>query len=502
MDPQIPGLSNTSTVSAAADDSALHATRLEHDLAVTHAELARLRREHAELTAANEYLTTTNDDLVKQIDELEQDAALRGTNAERWRHRYLAERVATEEVKLQLSRAQDAVRSRDESNRELANAKITLTAQLETAQGRSKELQGEVLSLSRSNAALEERARACEEQVEMLERELDDLVAHAEEQQQQQQGQQALAPASVRRDSDSEPNVRRLSDEYSKEDEDEDEDDDGSGETLWNEESMDEVLTSVPSHNDIRSKFEELKRTSGFETLVPWLTPDELHGITESWREVVADMQIGLTHDKNSPRRRGAASRVSVMDVLVKALVKQQYMIRQVLGGAGLREPGAERIISDVTADENKEGAKQSARTPREPTAPPAEIAEHPMSDSDVTAQSVSEGAHAAADNDDTDVTDITALAVPAEEMSQLYTIAVVLLVAAVAIGMGVCYVGWQARTARAQCAHGGRGTGAMVRRERGVPWWVGSSVPGVEKTLFRLEGWMRARYGSRRIIS
>ncbi|KAJ8097749.1 hypothetical protein POJ06DRAFT_226841 [Lipomyces tetrasporus] len=449
----------------------------DEDFARLEAELHRSNTSLASQQRESETLMLQNSDLVKQIEDLEHDNHQRGKNAERWRQRFLTEKKALEEAKAQVVALQNAVKSRDESNRELAAQKVGIVQELVTVREKVRGLNTELFELSQANGVFEGRIGELVKQNEVFEHEIELLRTREEK--------IGTTREIARRYSDPEP-VRSLSDELAGSS-----DSDGSGQTLF--EGFDDT-----EHVDLRAKFDQLRDENGWENMA-WLTPDEMANWATAVKKVCTDAGFEIGREK-----------MSVVEVLVAALAKQHLLIEK------LRQSDrpTEVVQSDTLAikpDAQVEAKASEAETDSKAARP---------TDNQAT---VVECNSMARDDTVMKLYNIVAQRLPylrymaylvPKHILQTYAdddIAVkltillsfffaLILSVALAAGTGIGYWVATSSTANAWCS-ANHMSFARVMARRNVPWWVGSRIPFVEGLMFRLEGWAANRYGYNRIL-
>ncbi|KAK9376183.1 uncharacterized protein V1513DRAFT_266961 [Lipomyces chichibuensis] len=451
----------------------------EEDIARLEAELQRLNTSLASQHREIETLSLQNSDLVKQIEDLEHDIHQRGTNAERWRQRFLTEKKAHEETKAQVQALQAAVKSRDDSNRELAAQKVSVVQDLGSVREQVRRLNAELYEMSQANGVLDVRLSTLVEQNEVLEQEIEFL--HAQEE------QIGTTREITRRYSDPEP-VRSLSEELAGSS-----DSDGSGQTLF--ETFDDT-----EHVDLREKLDQLRDEIGWENM-GWLTPDEMTNMTAALKNIWKEAGGEVWHEK-----------MSAAEVLVAALAKQQLLIEKLLqSDVGIGIADSETQTQKISTDDQVDTGIRDAE-------PDSKVS---LQADDQTAQMESTGG-----NPDDGVMKVYKLV--AHRLPFLQYIAYVVpkhilesyaqddiavkvtillsflfaLVLSVALGIGTGFGYWAASssTANSWCSANHLSFArAMARRNQ--PWWIGSRMPFVEGIMFRLEGWAANRYGYNRIL-
>ncbi|KAK9388174.1 hypothetical protein V1515DRAFT_424337 [Lipomyces mesembrius] len=451
----------------------------EEDIARLEAELQRLNTSLASQHRETETLSLQNNDLVKQIEDLEHDIHQRGTNAERWRQRFLTEKKAQEEAKAQIQALQTAVKSRDDSNRELATQKVSVLQELGSVREQVRGLNAELYEMSQANGVLEGRLSALAEQNEVLEQEIEFL--HAQEE------QIGITREIARRYSDPEP-VRRLSEELAGSS-----DSDGSGQTLF--ETFDDT-----EHVDLREKLNQLRDEIGWENM-GWLTPDEMANMATALMNIWKEAGGEIWHEK-----------MSAAEVLVAALAKQQLLIEKLLQsdvGTGITdsETQTRKILTDAPKDMGRSDAEtdsefslqadnqtaqmeSTAGNPDESVMKMYKIVAHRLPFLRYIAYIVPKHILESYAQDDIAVK-VTVL------LSFLFAL---VLSVALAIGAGLGYWAASSSTANSWCSANHLSFARALAR-RNLPWWIGSRIPFVEGIMFRLEGWASNRYGYNRIL-
>ncbi|KAK9323737.1 hypothetical protein V1517DRAFT_90055 [Lipomyces orientalis] len=449
----------------------------EEDISRLEAELQRMHMSLAGQQRETETLLLQNNDLVKQIEDLEHDIHQRGTNAERWRQRFLTEKKALEEAKAQVQALQNAVKSRDESNRELAGQKVGIVQELGTVREKIRGLNAELFELSQANGVLEGRIGELVQQNEVLEQEIELLRTREE--------QIGTTREIARRHSDPEP-VRSLSDELAGSS-----DSDGSGQTLF--EAVDDT-----EHVDLREKLDQLRDEIGWENMA-WLTPDEMANLATAVKKVCAEAGVEIAHEKTS-----------AVDVLVAALAKQQLLIQKLLQSDGPTEVVQSDTVAirpdaqvEAKAADAETDSKAAKRTDNQATV----IECNSTTRDDSVMQLYNFVArrlpylrymaylvpkhilHTYADDD---------IAVKLTILLSFFF--ALILSVALAAGTGIGYWAATSSTTNAWCS-ANHMSFARVMARRNLPWWVGSRIPFVEGLMFRLEGWAANRYGYNRIL-
>ncbi|KAK9367970.1 hypothetical protein V1509DRAFT_658971 [Lipomyces kononenkoae] len=454
----------------------------EEDIARLEAELQRLHASLESQQRETETLSLQNSDLVKQIEDLENDIHQRGTNAERWRQRFLTEKKAHEETKTQVHSLQNAVKSRDDSNRELAAQKVSVVQELGTVKEQVRELNAELYDMSQANGLLEGKCRALVEENEVLEQEIE--LLHAQEQ------QIGTTREITRRYSDPEP-VRSLSEELAGSS-----DSDGSGQTLFD--TLDDS-----EHVDLDEKLDRLRGELGWENM-QWLTPDEMASMAGAFKKIWTDVAGVEIRNEN----------MSAAEVLVAALAKQQLLIDKLLQSSDaatniLDVENTQAITTKSELDTKVRDATADSRLPLPAT-------EKQTDDTTTTAtdhpgQGIMKVYSIVANR--LPFLRYIAYLVPKQILESyaeddiavkvtillLFFFALALSVA-LAVGTGLGY--WVATTSTAfsWCSVNHVSFARAMARRR-LPWWIGSRIPFVEGIMFRLEGWAANRYGYNRIL-
>ncbi|KAK9354232.1 hypothetical protein V1523DRAFT_408689 [Lipomyces doorenjongii] len=451
----------------------------EEDIARLEVEVQHLNTNLASQHRETETLSLQNNDLVKQIEDLEHDIHQRGTNAERWRQRFLTEKKAHEETKAQIQALQTAVKSRDDSNRELAAQKVSVVQELGIVREQVRGLNAELYEMSQANGVLEGRLSALAEQNEVLEQEIEFL--HAQEE------QIGTTREIARRYSDPEP-VRSLSEELAGSS-----DSDGSGQTLF--ETLDDT-----EHVDLREKLDLLRHEIGWENM-GWLTPDEMANMAVALKNIWKEAGGDIWHEK-----------MSAAEVLVAALAKQQLLIEKLLQsdmGTGIidSETQTQKISTDTPVDMGRRDAEtdskfslqadnrtaqmeSTAGNPDESVMKVYKIVAHRLPFLRYIAYIVPKHILESYAQDD--------IAVKVTLLLSFF-VALVLSVA-LAIGTGLGYWAASSSTANSWCSANHLSFARALAR-RHLPWWIGSRIPFVEGIMYRLEGWAANRYGYNRIL-
>ncbi|KAK7205416.1 hypothetical protein BZA70DRAFT_267261 [Myxozyma melibiosi] len=471
----------------------------EEHIAVLEQQLSRLKDEVSSLERDRNIGIQENERLYNQIESLEKDNEQRGKDADRWRYRFVTEKQETETAKQQIESLQHAVKNRDQSNRELASSKIQLLSEVEALKSRLKELGEETRALSQNNSELLEQLQGYEDYTNEL---LDEIKALQNQQSSHDSDRDASSEDGdrqvqladsipARRLSDSAPN-RRLSDELSAELVDQDsqgdinDEDDRSGQTLIND--MDDVLFGFeldgasPGHSDIRSAFEKLKKSSGYESIRQWSTPEELNQVLTEFKTVVASVNMQLPNGKvASLDGEVLTEKLGSLQTAVAALAKQQFLIRQLLDDG-------DKVSQSVVVSENamaSENVKEMDVKKAEAKESSSVVSSGFLSESELERVSRIPGFK------------LAVYLVPAPMLEsfksesremrvliQLYFYVVAVLGLALAVGMVVGYGVSRVLTSGGECCYSSG------------PWWVGSRTPFVEKAMYRLEEWYLDRYG------
>ncbi|KAK9237803.1 hypothetical protein V1525DRAFT_402967 [Lipomyces kononenkoae] len=453
----------------------------EEDIARLEAELQRLHASLESQQRETETLSLQNGDLVKQIEDLENDIHQRGTNAERWRQRFLTEKKAHEETKAQVQSLQNAVKSRDDSNRELAVQKASVLQELGSVKEQVRELNAEVYEMSQANGLLEGRLHALVEQNEVLEQEIELLQA--------QEQQIGTTREIARRYSDPEP-VRSLSEELAGSS-----DSDGSGQTLLD--ALDEC-----EHVDLRDKLDQLRGELGWENM-KWLTPDEMASMAAAFKKIWAEVAGAEIGNEN----------MSAAEVLVAALAKQQLLIEKLIPSDAVTNI-LDLETRTTSTDSQLDTAVRDATT---------ESSLALSADKQTDEAALATSAEADPDEGIMKMYRIVANRLPflryiaylvpkqilesyaEDDIAVKVTILLLFFFAlalsvALAIGTGLGYWAATTSTVFSWCSANHVSFARAMARRR-LPWWIGSRIPFVEGIMFRLEGWAANRYGYNRIL-
>ncbi|KAK9464408.1 hypothetical protein V1512DRAFT_268380 [Lipomyces arxii] len=418
------------------------ATHEELRIAALEAEVQSLSTQLSRAGAENDAAAGQNAGLVKQVDELAQEAETWRKSSDRWRKQYMAELRSGEELKASVGALQQAVSSRDESNRKLAREKVDALAEARLAREDLKRVTEEAEALAIMNGRLEQQLKVLEEREEEYEQEIEFLSRKQDE------DDSYTSSTRHRRDSN-ESNVRTLSDELD----------------LEYDESM-------------KAKVNAVRDGQGWDAM-SWLTPDEMASLARS----VSEVWGGETDSAGGVLAAALAKQAVLIDKIRAETVKDEYTKRD--------NGKLEHKVQDPHKDETDNDKTQMAELTK---------------------------SHVYNNEGDKAITDFyktlqhhipflwaVSYFIPYSTLSQakhqptrqkiaiLLSYVIILLTTCTfltGVLLGFYIESGRSAEARAWCAPN-QYVVARAAGRIGVPWWVGSRVPMVEKLCYSVTGWI-----------
>ncbi|KAK9477184.1 hypothetical protein V1514DRAFT_334447 [Lipomyces japonicus] len=310
-------------------------------------ETARLTKSLAETADELKVVTTQNLQLINQIEEIEHESELRGSDAEKWRRLYQNEKRLLDDTRDQVATLHDGLKSRDENNHDLAFQKVCLQQELDIVRNHARELTEQCRTLEKRNDELHQHVNVVEDQNNLLLKELDTLNC-----------QIGLDSSSFnrlldrnRRNSDDINGVRFLSSELAM---DEDEVVSEYSEKDRDESSITDYTDHGEDFSDIKSNFEALRldMLANFS----WLTPDGLH----QFKNVVENVLF------KSGSFNIDLKTLNSTETLLASLIKQHFLIKELKDVGG----SSNNIVSESHVDPRVDPQSASLELPKTFTLP------------------------------------------------------------------------------------------------------------------------------------